>query len=107
MNTTLLCIQKQFLGIEQAKESLEMVLAAASLEIKVSVLFLEDGVFQLINPALSKLLTAFPLYDIQNIYVVKESLAKRNLLEHRFVLPVTQLSLPELIPLFNQHTVII
>ena len=108
MSSQFLYVQKHFLGIEQAKESLEMALAAASLDLRVGLLFMDDGVFQLMTPtvenSLSVLLRALPFYDVNSIYVVQESMFERNLLVSDLVLQATCLLRNEMRSLLNQYS---
>ena len=71
-----------------ARESLDAVLATSVYEQALSVLFLDDGVFQLLTQQttesntqknISKLLSAFPLYDINTVFVCQSSLRQRGL----------------------------
>ncbi|MGS2722450.1 sulfurtransferase complex subunit TusC [Porticoccus sp. GXU_MW_L64] len=75
-------------GSSLAREGLEAALAAASLGQSVSVLFMDDGVFQLVNdqqPAHigqknnGAMAAALPIYDIEQRYVDAHSLNARNL----------------------------
>ena len=70
-----------------AREGLEAILATSVYEQQLSVLFLDDGVFQLatqqtttIEPKnFSKLLSVFSLYDINAVFVCQSSLHRRGL----------------------------
>lgn len=71
-----------------AKEALDAILATAVYEQILSVVFMDDGVFQLINSqqadaisekSFSNMLSAFPLYDIDRVFVCKKSLAERGI----------------------------
>lgn len=102
----LLFLQKNFLDPEFAKESFDMVLAAASLEFYVSLFFIGDSVFQLIDAAenpLSGLLKALPVYDIQKIYVMQESLHQRQLSPENLLLPVVCLLPQEVSAVINEY----
>jgi tRNA 2-thiouridine synthesizing protein C len=73
-----------------------MMLAAAAFEQAVSVLFLDDGAWQLaagqqpesagLEP-LAPVLEALPFYDVDAIWVEAESLQERGLSPERLVLP--------------------
>lgn len=87
-----------------AKEGLDAILAAGVYEQNLSVLFIDDGVFQLLphqNPSqiqqknLGSALTALPLFGIETIYIEQESLDERGL-------KVTDLLLDEAIVLLRQ-----
>jgi tRNA 2-thiouridine synthesizing protein C len=75
-------------GSIYALESLEVVLIGAAFEQKVSLAFLDDGVFQLVkgqNPKdigmknFSNTYRALGDYDVRELYVEAESLAERGL----------------------------
>lgn len=72
----------------QGQESLDLALAAATFGQQVSIIFADDGVFQLLanqQPEAigaknySKTFAALEFYDIENIYVCKHSLVERHL----------------------------
>jgi len=80
--------RKQPYGTIYALESLEVVLIGAAFEQDVSLVFVDDGVYQLTkgqDPAgigmknFSPTYTALGDYDINKIYVEKESLEARGL----------------------------
>lgn len=71
-----------------AREGLDAILAAAAYGQDIGVLFIDDGVFQLLpNQApgalpqknLAANLSALPLYDVERLYVHSESLQERGL----------------------------
>jgi len=75
-------------GTIYALESLEVVLIAAAFDQDISLIFADDGVYQLTNNQdtdgigmknFSKTYTALGDYDIKKIYVEKESLDERGL----------------------------
>ena len=75
-------------GNALARASLDVALAAAAFEQDIELLFMDDGVWQLLpnqQPAdiaaknLHKTLESMPLYDIESFYVEAESLARRQL----------------------------
>jgi tRNA 2-thiouridine synthesizing protein C len=77
-------------GTVYALESLEVVLIAAAFEQDVSLTFIDDGVYQLINNQstdgigmknFSSTYKALGDYDINKMYVSKESLEERGLSE--------------------------
>lgn len=88
-----------------AKEGLDAILAAGVYEQNLSVLFIDDGVFQLLphqdssqiqQKNLGSALTALPLFGIETIYIEQESLDERGL-------KVTDLLLDEAIVLLRQN----
>ena len=75
-------------GSSLAKASLDVVLAAAAFDQNIALLFLGDGVLQLIprqeSSALGKKnigrqLASLPLYDIDSVYVDAEAAARYNI----------------------------
>jgi tRNA 2-thiouridine synthesizing protein C len=80
--------RKSSYGTVYAIESLEVVLIAAAFEQDVSLAFVDDGVYQIVNGQntdgigmknFSKTFHALGDYDINKIYVSKESLDERGL----------------------------
>ncbi|WP_298428374.1 sulfurtransferase complex subunit TusC [Rhodoblastus sp.] len=75
-------------GTIYALESLEVVLIGAAFEQEVSLGFIDDGVFQLMNnqdaagtgmKGFSKIYRALGDYEVRKLYVEKESLETRGL----------------------------
>ena len=75
-------------GTIYALESLEVILIGAAFEQDVSVAFLDDGVFQLMNGQdtagvgmknFSKTYKALGDYEVRKLYVERKSLAERGL----------------------------
>ena len=87
-----------------AVEALESILVAGVFEQQVSVLFRDDGVWQLLKDqkggalgtrTVGKVVQALPEYEVEDIYVCAESLAERGLEVGDLVLTVTVLSRQE------------
>jgi tRNA 2-thiouridine synthesizing protein C len=75
-------------GSSLAREGIDYILTSAAYDQDISILFLGDGVFQILknqNPTNIKLkshlaaLEILPLYDIEKLYAVKEDLVERGL----------------------------
>ena len=75
-------------GASNAQDSLDMAFALSNFGQQVSLFFVDDGVFQLVNTlapakiqhkAFHKSFAALEFYDIENVYVCQQSLAVRNL----------------------------
>lgn len=75
-------------GSSTAKEALDVALAAAVYDQDLSLLFMDDGIFQLLKDQqgqkinqkkISSILSALPLYDINKIYIHQESLKQRKI----------------------------
>ncbi|MEM7260240.1 MAG: sulfurtransferase complex subunit TusC, partial [Pseudomonadota bacterium] len=92
-----------------ALESLETVLIGAAFDQDVSMLFIDDGVYQLKkeqNPDniefknFSKAYRALEMYDVEKLFVEAESLQERGLSEDDLLVDVeiiSRASVPELI----------
>jgi tRNA 2-thiouridine synthesizing protein C len=75
-------------GSALARESLEVALATSVFDQQLAVVFTGDGVWQLQGHQNSsdihaknqgKLLAAFPIYDINEIYIDEQALHERNI----------------------------
>ena len=75
-------------GSALAKEALDAVLATSAYDQELSLLFMDDGIFQLLKAqdseelgqkSFAAMLPALSFYDINTIYVHKESLDARQI----------------------------
>jgi tRNA 2-thiouridine synthesizing protein C len=103
-------------GTIYALECLELVLVAAAFDQDVSVVFIDDGVCQLLkdqNTAaigmknFSKTYRALDDYDVEKIYVEQESLQARGLSENDLIIDVEVLAAEELRKIMAQQDVVI
>lgn len=103
-------------GTIYALESLEVVLISAAFEQDVSMVFIDDGVFQLKKNQdttaigmknFSKTYRALDDYDVERIYVEKESLEARGLTADDLIIPVEILSTEDLREIMDQQDVVI
>ncbi len=103
-------------GTVYALESLEVVLITAAFDQDVSVVFLDDGVLQLKrgqqtkgidNKNFSPTYRALEGYDIEKLYVERESLEARALTEDDLLVPVTVLSREEMGDLMETQDVVL
>ena len=103
-------------GTIYALECLEVVLIAAAFDQDVSVVFLDDGVFELKKNQdtsgigmknFSKTYRALDDYDVEKIYVEKESLLARGLSADDLVIPVEVVPADELREIMAQQDVVI
>lgn len=103
-------------GTVYALEALETVLISAAFDQDVSVVFADDGVFQLkkgqdtagINMKnFSPTFRALDGYDVEKLYVEKESLEARGLTEDDLVVDVEVLSSAELTEIMAAQDVVI
>ena len=113
MATLFLMRQPPYQG-RTAREGLDALLTWATFELKPTLLFLDAGVLQLLpytdDPAsqkqIAKMLSALPIYGVEQIYVERESLANYNLQAKHINLPITLLErqqLPKLMTNYDFH----
>ncbi len=103
-------------GTIYALESLEVVLISAAFEQDVSLAFLDDGVYQIVKGQDTKSVgvknfsptyRALEGYDVEKLYVEKESLEARGLTEEDLIVPVQVISTEEIADLMESHDVIL
>ncbi len=103
-------------GTIYALESLEVVLITAAFDQDVSLVFLDDGVFQLRKGQQTKGIEtknfsptyrALDGYDIEKLYVEKESLAARGLTEDDLLVDVMVLDRKALGTLMDEQDVVL
>ncbi len=96
MKSLLIVSQSPPYGHSSAAEALDTAMAAAALEMPVTLLFDGDGVFQLLpnqdGTALgvrnhSQLLEALPAFEVERCFVAGPALARRGLAENALRLP--------------------
>jgi tRNA 2-thiouridine synthesizing protein C len=89
MSTKILIVSRHSpYGSSLAREALDVLLATSTYDQDLSVLFMDDGVFQLLKDqqsylieqkSFSAMLAVLPLYGIDNIFIHAESLDKRKI----------------------------
>ncbi len=103
-------------GTIYALESLEVVLIAAAFDQDVSLAFLDDGVYQVVKGQHTKPIDvknfsptyrALEGYDIEKLYVEKESMEARGLKEDDFIVPVKVINAQEMADLMQSQDVIL
>jgi tRNA 2-thiouridine synthesizing protein C len=103
-------------GTVYALEGLEVVLISAAFDQDVSMVFADDGVYELVKGQqpkgiemknFSPTYRALEGYDIEKLYVDRDSLAARGLSEDDLVVPVEVLGSAEIAALMNQQDVVI
>jgi len=103
-------------GTIYALESLEVVLITAAFDQDVSLAFIDDGVYQLVKGQHTKGIDvknfsptyrALEGYDIEKLYVEKESMETRGLKESDFIVPVKVMSAGEIADLMLTQDVIL
>lgn len=99
-----------------AREALDVALAGGAFDLPISLLFLDDGVFQLQGgqqPAavqqkdLTANLQALPLFGVEALYVARADLDQRGLDAAHLSLPVTPVEDADLAALLNRHDLVI
>lgn len=97
-------------------ESLEVVLIAATFDQDVSLVFIDDGVYELVKgqdtAAIgiknhSKTYRALEGYDVEKLYVERESLAARGLTEDDLIVAVELLDSAEIAALMAEQDVVL
>jgi tRNA 2-thiouridine synthesizing protein C len=103
-------------GTIYALESLEVVLISAAFDQDVSLVFLDDGVYELTKGQNTKAVEmknfsptyrALEGYDIEKLYVTKESLEERGLSEDDLVVDVQVVSRAEMADLMAEQDVVL
>jgi tRNA 2-thiouridine synthesizing protein C len=101
-------------GTVYALEGLEVVLIGAAFEQDVSVAFVDDGVYQLKKGQdtsqsdmknFSPTYRALEMYDVEKLYVEKESMEERGLTEDDLIVPAEVLTRAQLADLLEQQDV--
>ena len=102
-------------GTIYALESLEVVLISAAFDQDVSLVFMDDGVYQLKKGQGTKAVgmknfsptyRALDGYDIEKLYVEKESLESRGLTEADLIVDVEVLTTEEMATLMDEQDVV-
>ncbi len=103
-------------GTIYALEGLEVVLIGAAFDQDVSMVFVDDGVYQLKKGQdtaesdmknFSPTYRALEMYDVEKLYVEKESMQRRGLTEDDFIVPVEVLDSAQLTDLMEEQDVIL
>ena len=103
-------------GTIYALESLEVVLIAATFDQDVSLAFLDDGVYQLVKGQqtqgievknFSPTYRALEGYDIEKLYVERESLEARGLSADQLIVPVEVMGRDEIVRRMEEQDVVI
>ncbi|MDE2416779.1 MAG: sulfurtransferase complex subunit TusC [Burkholderiales bacterium] len=103
-------------GTIYALESLEVVLITATFDQDVSLVFMDDGVFELVKGQQTKDIgiknfspsyRALDGYDVEKLYVDQESLSARGLSEKDLLVPVEVLNAEQMGQLMQQQDVIL
>ena len=103
-------------GTVYALESLEVVLITATFDQDVSLVFLDDGVYELLKGQNTKAVgiknfsptyRALDGYDVEKLYVERESLEARGLSEDQLLVDVEILSSAQMGELMAQQDLVV
>ena len=103
-------------GTIYAQESLEVVLVGAAFDQDVSVVFIDDGVYQIRKDQdtsaigtknFSKTFRALEMYDVEKLYVEKESMQARGMTEGDLNVPVEVKTSEEIGRLMEEQDVVL
>lgn len=103
-------------GTVYALESLEVVLIAATFDQDVSLVFVDDGVYELVKGQDTKAIgvknfspsyRALEGYDVEKLYVERESLVSRGLSESDLLVPAEVLDSAEMAALMAEQDVVL
>ena len=99
-------------GSSAARDALDVALTASVFEQDISLLFLADGVFQLLKDQqpqeigqknLAANLSALPMYDIDQIFVSASAMKERGLDKEQLSLPAELLDDQQIAALISRH----
>ena len=103
-------------GTVYALEALEVVLISAAFDQDISMVFLDDGVYELVKGQQTKAIDvknfspayrALEGYDVEKLYIDADSLAARGLTADDLLVPVEVLSAAQMAELMDQQDVVI
>lgn len=102
-------------GSGYAKACLDMALSAAVFDQHVTLIFMDDGVLQLLHRQsagsinakdLGAALAALPLYDIDQVYVEQDSLALRGMSPEQLAIDARLCNAQKIAELISQSDVV-
>lgn len=103
-------------GTVYALESLEVVLIGAAFEQDVTVVFMDDGVFEIAKGQdtagigmknFSPTYRALEMYDVEKLYVSKESLEERGLTEADLLVDVEVMTADQISSMMEEQDVLL
>ena len=103
-------------GSSIAREGLDFILTSAAYDQNLTVLFLGDGVFQLLSNQDSKAielknhasaLEVLPLYDVENLYAVEEDLNDRAINKNQLIDGINIINRQQSKAIIAQHNKVI
>jgi tRNA 2-thiouridine synthesizing protein C len=113
---SLLIISRHPPARQEAREALDVVLSAAAFGVPCGILFMDDGVFQLLKgqdaaqigqKSLAANLQALPLYGVEDILVCQHSLGERGLQANQCMLSARTMSNAEIASLIEHYDQIV
>lgn len=99
-----------------AAEALDIALAAGAFDLPLSILFMDDGVLQLLaqqqpqrleQKDLSANLQALPMFGIERLYVAQQCLTQRGLADSALALAADRLDDQHIQQLIRQHDYVV
>ncbi|WP_205340425.1 sulfurtransferase complex subunit TusC [Denitrificimonas caeni] len=117
MAKSVLLISRQapWAGIAAA-EALDIALAAGAFDLPLSILFMDDGVLQLLDQQqplalqqkdLSANLQALPMFGIEQLYVAQHCLTERGLAESTLVMTAERLDDQQIQQLIREYDYVV
>ncbi len=111
---TLFCMRQPPYQDRTAREGIDVLLTWAAFEMHPALIFLDAGVLQLLpktddptaQKQIAKLLTALPIYGVDQVYIERQSLVAYNLQQQQLSLPVILVDrqqLPQLMANYDSH----
>lgn len=113
---SLLIINRHPPARQQAREALDVALSAAAFGVPCGILFMDDGVFQLMKgqdaaqiaqKSLAANLQALSLYGVEDILVCQHSLGERGLQSNQCMLDARVMSNAEIAELLDHYDQIV
>ncbi|CAL4323784.1 Protein TusC [Buchnera aphidicola (Pterocallis alni)] len=104
-------------GNNKGKDGLNIALSMSCYTNKISIFFIQDGIFQIFNKQNPKLIflkkysnkfNVLPVCNIKNFYLCSTCLSNRGFTENiNFVVQVKYLNITEIISIINRHDCIL
>lgn len=112
MNPILYCLSNP--PNVRANETIEMSLVSAVFDQPTCVVFVGDGVYQLVSDTgkgqfkdTRKMVLALPTYDVEHVYVDQNSLSERNISYSQIPDFIVPLPPEKLADLFSEYSLIV
>jgi len=109
---TLFVVRHGPYGRRSGRDAIEALLAFAAFERPVAVLFLGEGIWQLLanqdssaigQKSQSKLLSALPIYDVNTVYVCSHSMKVRHISSKQLCIPVESVDQTQIVQLMAKY----